>query len=253
VSELEEPYLKRTYDSENLYEISSSRLPELGVAYAIESTAVWDANYYRHAAGDDDGSYWAAKSRHEGILREGRIPLVEVALRSHAFSFALGRPTLSVFADRLRRAAERAGDWKNSRYNTGPPGTAFSSDDIIDEGIVDSKYAVLADPEEYCPACGIATGSGDEECSICFYRWEDCPDSDPVPMRSQCNGSIVFSIDIDSADSSDWLLKECTDCGKHRQIVTDNSVKEEFRQRYLRIFEEIEDEHPAIDKGLIPE
>ncbi len=253
VSELEEPYLERAYESGNIYEITPSRLPEIGVAYGIESTAVWDADYYRHAAGDDDGSYWAAKSRHEAILQEDRIPLVEIALRSHAFSLSVGRPMLSVFAERLGRATKRAGDWRNSPYNSGPPGTAFSYDDLLEEGINESKFAVFLDPESYCPACGVASGKGTDECEICFHRWEKCPDHHSNPLKSQCSGDILYEIEADRRDDDDWLSRRCSDCGKYREVVTDEYVKEEFTRRYRRVFEEIEDEHPAIDPRLIPE
>jgi hypothetical protein len=245
---VDEPYLRQAYDSENLYDISPSRLPELGVAYAIESTAVWDTSYYRYVAGDDDGSYWAAKSRNKGIVSKERIPLVEIALRNHAISLASGGPTLDLFRPRLRRATKRAEE--SSSFDRGPPGAPFSFDEVLEE-MVDSKLATLT--EDHCPACGVATGRGTGECDVCFHRWEYCPDSDPNPMHSQCSGSIVYTIDTSAADSSDWLLKHCSDCGNHRQVVTDDSVKEEFRQRYLRIFDELRYEHPDIDKNLLSE
>jgi hypothetical protein len=259
--EMDEPYLKRAYEGGyrydladsftqgSLYDFTSPDLPDIWIAYAAESIAVSRANSY-HAAEDTDGTYWAAKSRGKRIVQDDRIPWIEIALQNHALSLSTGEPTFPVFQYGLREAIKRAGEWKNSRYRTGPPGAEFSFNDVMEqmggeeEGPDYAKFKTLVDPEHHCQACGCATGDRAKECEFCFHRSEDCP---------YCDGSIVFKLDTDGKHGDEWLSTDCWNCDRYRGAVADDYTKERFKERYRRVFKEIEHEHVAIDPQIIPE
>jgi hypothetical protein len=265
--QIEEPYLHRAYDSDNLYDVDTSDLPEIGISYAVDSRAVRMARCY-HAGEDTDGTYWAGKSRHEGIVQEHRIPLIEIALRSNALSLATQEATFPVFQNALMEAWNYATLIIPMMNN--PPGLDISRDKFEElmstdlDSLAESElqiyqdefadfvepYFSYLDPECYCPACGVATGDGYEECMVCFHRWEDCPS---CSESEDSSGQIVYYIDTSGEPSNEWLWTNCWECDDYKNIIYDEKKKESFKQRYRRVFTEIKDEHVAIHPKLIPE
>jgi hypothetical protein len=259
-------YLERAYDGENSYDVDISELPPTDLAYAAESAGVFWTDIY-HAGeidGITDASYWAAKSRHEGIIQDDRIPLIEIALRSHVLSLSKGERTLPVFNQILELAVTCSIIHLEGSI-AGPPAFAYEITNPNQVG------GVLHDQDEeevreilqyfldrigpyeeesgrYCPACSVARNEDDKMCNVCFHRWEGCPEN-------SCKGEVVYFINPDEADEEDgeWLVTNCWKCEKFEQEVTDQQTKERFKHRFRRVFEEIEDEHIAIDPQLIPE
>lgn len=252
-------YLELAYEGNNSYDVDISELPPTEIAYAAESASVFLADCYHAGELDesDTALYWAAKSRHEGIVRDDRIPLIEIALRSHVLSLSKGNRTLPILVTMLSAAVNCSMLYLSERLV--PPSIEITDEEVLkrlsqNEGsgveaafshLYDRIDPYISESGRYCPACGVAKNKGAKMCSVCFHRWEDCPDN-------LCEGEVVYFIDPEREDE-EWLVTNCWECRECEQPVADKQTKEKFKQRYRRVFEELEDEHIDIDPKLIPE